>query len=36
MKAGKTMLLLQNGNEANYLAESESKNLEEKQKLLIL
>ena len=36
MKAGKTMLLLQNGNEANYLAESESKNLEEKQQLLIL
>jgi len=30
------MLLLQNGNEANYLAESESKNLEEKQQLLIL
>jgi hypothetical protein len=27
---------LQNGNEANYLAESESKNLEEKQQLLIL
>ena len=31
-----SMLLLQNGNEINYLAEGKSKKIEEKQQLLIL
>jgi len=30
------MLLLQNGNEVNYLVEGKSKKVEEKQQLLIL
>ena len=36
MKSGNAMLLLQNGNEVNYLAEGKSKKVEEKQQLLIL